>query len=173
MHKKVTKATLASVRRRIAAEGDGIGYAHLVAGTRLLDWKGGLLLEAGEIVEVSEDSAKAVANAGYWLAYRRLGDNCRARVKEYQRDAEAAAKRQREQQESFKRSMDDIKAMVAGLLGGTDADLKTLGLSAMPDMATLKAAYRTQAMKHHPDRGGSQEQFIAVSAAYERIAGRL
>ncbi len=169
MHKKVTKAALAAVKRRIAEEGDGVGYA-LISGSRLVDWKGGLLLEAGEIVEVSEDSVKAVANAGYWLAYRRLGDNCRARVKEYQQDAEAAAKRDREWQEAFKRSIGDI---VASLLGGTDADLKTLGLSAMPDMSSLKVAYRSQAMRHHPDRGGSQEQFVAVNAAYERILGKL
>ena len=173
MHKKITKASLASVKKRISAEGDGIGYA-LILGTRLLDWKGGLLLEAGEIVEVSEDSAKAVANAAYWLAYRRLNDNCRARVKKYQQEAESAAKREREQKEAFSRSMDDLKAMIAGMLrGGVDDDLKTLGLAAMPDVAGLKVAYRVQAMKHHPDRGGSQEQFVAVNAAYERLAGRL
>ena len=35
--------------------------------------------------------------------------------------------------------------------------------------STIKRAYRQQAMKYHPDLGGSRESFIKVQEAYERL----
>jgi hypothetical protein len=40
-------------------------------------------------------------------------------------------------------------------------------------MAELKAAYRTAASLHHPDRGGSHEAMIAVNNAYEQVKREL
>ena len=51
------------------------------------------------------------------------------------------------------------------------ADLRLLGLDAMPDAAALKAAWRAAAVKHHPDTAeGSDAAFMAARAAYERLA---
>lgn len=36
--------------------------------------------------------------------------------------------------------------------------------------AAIKRAYRRQAMKHHPDLGGSRETFIKIQEAYEALA---
>jgi predicted nucleic acid-binding Zn ribbon protein len=33
----------------------------------------------------------------------------------------------------------------------------------------IKSAYRRQAMKHHPDMGGSQETFLKIQEAYEKL----
>lgn len=42
-----------------------------------------------------------------------------------------------------------------------------LGVPRTCDMAELKAAWRAAAIKHHPDRGGSVEDFLRVKLAYE------
>lgn len=42
-----------------------------------------------------------------------------------------------------------------------------LGLSVDADEAAIKRRYRDLAAQHHPDRGGSAEQFIAIREAYE------
>lgn len=33
----------------------------------------------------------------------------------------------------------------------------------------IKSAYRRQAMKHHPDQGGSREAFLKIQEAYEKL----
>ena len=44
-------------------------------------------------------------------------------------------------------------------------DLTTVNLE-----SKIKSAYRRQAMKHHPDLGGSRETFIKIQDAYEKLS---
>lgn len=43
----------------------------------------------------------------------------------------------------------------------------TLGLQRGASDADIKKAYRSMAMKHHPDRGGDEQKFKEISQAYE------
>lgn len=43
----------------------------------------------------------------------------------------------------------------------------TLGVSRNATDAEIKKAYRSMAMKHHPDRGGDEKKFKEISQAYE------
>jgi DnaJ-class molecular chaperone len=47
---------------------------------------------------------------------------------------------------------------------------KILGLSRGASADEIKKAYRSLAMKHHPDRGGSEEQFKDIATAYEVLS---
>ncbi len=46
----------------------------------------------------------------------------------------------------------------------------TLGIKKGATKADIKKAYRTAAKKHHPDKGGDQEQFKKVNEAYETLS---
>jgi len=46
----------------------------------------------------------------------------------------------------------------------------TLGLKRGASDAEIKKAYRSMAMKHHPDRGGDQNKFKEISQAYEFLS---
>jgi len=46
----------------------------------------------------------------------------------------------------------------------------TLGLKRGASDAEIKKAYRSMAMKHHPDRGGDEKKFKEVSQAYEFLS---
>lgn len=48
----------------------------------------------------------------------------------------------------------------------------TLGLTPDASLLEIKRAYRTQALLTHPDRGGSEEAFRKVHAAYEAALTR-
>ncbi len=54
-------------------------------------------------------------------------------------------------------------------------DLLALGLDRMPpSWDDLRRAYRAAARTAHPDaRGGSQEAFLAVAGAFERLSNNL
>ena len=54
-------------------------------------------------------------------------------------------------------------------------DLLALGLDRMPSSwDDLRRAYRSAAREAHPDvHGGSQEAFLAVAGAFDRLSGRL
>ena len=54
-------------------------------------------------------------------------------------------------------------------------DLLALRLDRMPSSwDELRRAYRSAARKAHPDvHGGSQEAFLAVAGAFERLSGKL
>ena len=47
---------------------------------------------------------------------------------------------------------------------------QTLGVGPNASEAEIKKAYRSLAMKHHPDRGGDQAKFKDISAAYETLS---
>jgi curved DNA-binding protein len=46
----------------------------------------------------------------------------------------------------------------------------TLGLKRGATDADIKKAYRSMAMKHHPDRGGDEKKFKEISAAYDTLS---
>lgn len=46
----------------------------------------------------------------------------------------------------------------------------TLGLDRTADEAAIKRAYRRLAAQHHPDRGGSKEEFQRVQQAYDTLS---
>jgi len=47
---------------------------------------------------------------------------------------------------------------------------RLLGLPKNASDADIKKAYRNLALKHHPDKGGDQDQFKAISEAYEVLS---
>jgi hypothetical protein len=46
----------------------------------------------------------------------------------------------------------------------------TLGIDQDATAAEIRSAYRQQALKHHPDRGGSNEQMVRVNLAFEILS---
>jgi curved DNA-binding protein len=46
----------------------------------------------------------------------------------------------------------------------------TLGLKRGASQEEIKKAYRSMAMKHHPDRGGDEKKFKEISAAYDILS---
>ena len=44
-----------------------------------------------------------------------------------------------------------------------------LGVPKNADDKTIRKAYKTQSMKHHPDRGGDEEQFKKINEAYSTL----
>ncbi len=49
-------------------------------------------------------------------------------------------------------------------------DYATLGIKSTATDSEIRTAYRKLALKNHPDKGGNEEEFKKISAAYERIA---
>lgn len=55
-------------------------------------------------------------------------------------------------------------------------DYQILGLANHTDTLTRKmvqAAYRKQAQKYHPDKGGNPKQFQKLNAAYQRVLSTI
>ncbi len=50
-----------------------------------------------------------------------------------------------------------------------EPDYDALGVKPTDSLAKIKRAYRKQAIKHHPDKGGDPEVFKQIHEAYERI----
>ena len=44
-----------------------------------------------------------------------------------------------------------------------------LGIQPNASNEEIKKAYRKLSLKHHPDRGGDEEKFKELSAAYEKL----
>eukprot|EP00965_Chrysotila_dentata_P128918 4262478-Pleurochrysis_carterae.AAC.3 len=44
-----------------------------------------------------------------------------------------------------------------------------LGIRADADVSEIKAAFRSAALRHHPDHGGCSEHFLKVQAAYREL----
>lgn len=51
--------------------------------------------------------------------------------------------------------------------------VKDLGIEWPCTLDELNAAWRKLALQHHPDRGGSQAEFVRVKLAYEKAKGRI
>ena len=49
---------------------------------------------------------------------------------------------------------------------------QTLGVQPTASEAEIKKAYRSLAMKHHPDRGGDQAKFKDISVAYDTLSNQ-
>lgn len=47
-----------------------------------------------------------------------------------------------------------------------------LGVSPGASEAELKAAFRAQALRHHPDHGGDSARFMAIKRAYDALLAR-
>ena len=45
-----------------------------------------------------------------------------------------------------------------------------LGISKNASVEDIKKAYRRSAMQHHPDKGGDEKKFKAISNAYEILS---
>lgn len=50
-----------------------------------------------------------------------------------------------------------------------DSPYRVLGVPITATLVECRAAYRSMALKHHPDHGGSEETFKEVTAAWETI----
>jgi flagellar biosynthesis GTPase FlhF len=81
---------------------------------------------------------------------------------EQERQREASQERQRAEQHRQTRSREEVK-----LPKTFEEALAILHLTAPVTASDVKKAYRTQAFKAHPDRGGSHAAMIRVNAAYE------
>lgn len=46
---------------------------------------------------------------------------------------------------------------------------QTLGIPNCSDMLTIKKAYKSLALLHHPDRGGNTERMQEINVAYEYL----
>jgi len=51
--------------------------------------------------------------------------------------------------------------------------IQLLGIAGALDFATLRIAYRAAALRHHPDRGGSNADMVAINRAYELLHSGL
>ena len=49
----------------------------------------------------------------------------------------------------------------------TNLYYEILGVNKNSSEDEIKKAYRKQSLKHHPDRGGNNEQFQKINTAYE------
>ena len=58
-------------------------------------------------------------------------------------------------------------------LPSPEQPFQILGVSADASMEEIKDAHRRLAMKHHPDRGGSNEEMARINAAYEAMVENL
>lgn len=80
----------------------------------------------------------------------------------------------------YKRRLEEAKKLLAtakrdGALNGMSQDKAAalLGVTLPTTEIDLRAAFRKAALKHHPDRGGSEEMFVMVRAAYEKLAATV
>ena len=58
------------------------------------------------------------------------------------------------------------------LASNPDTDYSTLHLLPTAPAEVVDAVWRKLAQLHHPDKGGSQADFLVYSAAYQRIRGK-
>jgi hypothetical protein len=76
---------------------------------------------------------------------------------------------ERAERERYARTWQELRELRRRGVGPTPDDLRVLGVSWPCSAEELKAAYRRLALRAHPDRGGSAEEFRRVNEAYERL----
>ena len=157
---KLRKKHIDGARKRLEQEQDFWLFSCYYHDKALRDWSGWPLVTLGQEVFTSEETDPSAVNACYWAILAQAESNRRARDRQTE-----------ENRKNYKRLEESIADSIRAAIGGSNhaADLQMLGLSAMPDRAGLKAAYRKTAMQHHPDKGGSGDAFINVHSAYERL----
>ena len=119
--------------------------------------------------------------AGYVLVCLKCFRYYRRKWRERRRKEEAEEQRRadREQGEATPprpawdpwSAFEQLNDAIRGIMNGLDTDLAA-GVLGLPRDATreqIEAAYRRLARQHHPDRGGTAEQFRRVQEAYERL----
>ena len=76
-------------------------------------------------------------------------------------------RQQRQQKKAQRRKEPQSKREEVKLPRTVEEALSILQLTPPPTASDIKRAYRTQAFKSHPDRGGSHAAMIKINAAYE------
>ncbi|WP_437948694.1 DnaJ domain-containing protein [Sorangium sp. So ce296] len=127
----------------------------------------------GPLEELPADWARW-SRCGEWpeeRAARKAEQDRRWREVQAEVDAELRAQAERD----YQRFTDDVRRRVEEqlrrLLGDPAADaaaLAALGLARGATAADVKRAYRQRALAAHPDRGGSHEDFLKLTAARDR-----
>ena len=169
---KVRKKHILQAHGRLMAEETLGVYWQAVFYTRgaLRDWHGWPLISPREDLKVAEETDEAAVDACVKKIKKQHAANQRKRERQDKEARLENEKRKADWSESYRRLRDEVADLLQGSGGVSQADLRMLGLSSMPDIAGLKDAYRRMAMKHHPDCGGDEKTFISINSAYERLA---
>lgn len=105
----------------------------------------------------------------YWQQFERQRQEARerfAREQEWERET-AQQQRQRQQKKAQQRNEPQPKREDVKLPRTVEEALAILHLTPPVTASDIKRAYRTQAFKSHPDRGGSHAAMVKINAAYE------
>ena len=157
---RIRRKHINGARKRLEQEQDFWLFSCYFHNRALRDWSGWPLVTLGQEVFTSDETDPSGVNACYWTILAQAESNRRARDQQNE-----------ENRRNYRRLQESIADSIRAAIGGNNhaADLQTLGLSTMPDLDGLKAAYRKMAMQHHPDKGGDQKAFIGLHGAYERL----
>jgi len=124
-------------------------------------------------------AAAAAAATGAYFAHKHLNkgksgqsgyDNSHPDYKEYDYDERYHHNNHQSNQSSHHHHKENEKIRDVQPRGPR-SDYEILGISPGASLAQIKKAYKTQSLKAHPDRGGSNEEFQELSNAYERLKG--
>ncbi len=87
--------------------------------------------------------------------------------RERQREQQKYARWKEAFRERERQRYDWFNSFIGGLIinSAPTQEFKMLGLQDSASEDEVKSSYRTLSMKHHPDRGGKQEIFIAITEA--------
>ena len=108
----------------------------------------------------------------YWQQFERQRQEARvrfAREQEWVRETaqQQWLRQQRQQKKALQRKEPQPKCEDVKLPRTDEEALAILHLTPPVTASDIKRAYRTQAFKSHPDRGGSHAAMVKINAAYE------